>query len=290
MLPEKTAKMDPSSFVPKQAMPFDARLFEIIGADETLTIAQHEMTLLPPFPQDSVVHDAACGLGPVTQSLLATGPPGGLKIHATDNAQGMVGIYNNIATASGWPSKAVVMDVQRLAFEDDTFSHTFLSFGLPIIEDPVLAAKEMYRTLRPGGTAITAFWLQIPQGECAGETRRAVYGPSARLSVEPKPEHKDRGFLRSLLVQGGFKFEDVQLYEKSAFLPVKDFDEFALAIWSAIGQPEGGWTTEDEERWDEAVTKYKELLRKKSGFDVDGDGKITLEAIAQVAIVRKPLE
>ncbi|KAI1186648.1 hypothetical protein F5B17DRAFT_431332 [Nemania serpens] len=82
------------------------------------------------------------------------------------------------------------------------FSHTFFSFRLSIIDDPVAAAKEMYRTLAPGGTAVTAFSLQIPQGECAQETRMAVYGPDAHLA----------------------------LYEKSAFLPVQDLDEFARAI------------------------------------------------------------
>lgn len=277
----------PAGFVPKQAMPFDGRLFEIIGADETLGIAKHEMALLPPFPPDSVIHDTACGLGAVTQSILATGPADTIKIHATDIGPPMVGIYNNVASAGNWASRAIAMDAQKLSFPDSTFSHVFLSFGLPIIEDPVAAAKEMYRTLKPGGTAVTAFWLQIPQGECAMETRRAVWGPDARLALEPKPEHKDRGFNRRLLVKGGFRSEDVQLYEKSAFLPVEDFDEFALAIWSAIGQPLGGWTKEDEEKWDVAVAKYKELLPQKSGFHVDGDGKITLEAVAQIAIVRK---
>ncbi|KAK8028382.1 hypothetical protein PG991_005438 [Apiospora marii] len=139
------------------------------------------------------------------------------------------------------------------------FTHVFLSFGLPILDDPVRAAKEMYRTLRPGGTAVTAFWLQIPQGECAGETRRAVYGADARLAVEPKPQHKDRDYIRGLLVEGGFRFEDVQLHEKSAFLSVQSLDESALAIWSAIGVPPGGWTQNDEDTWDAAVAKYKEL-------------------------------
>jgi SAM-dependent methyltransferase len=186
-----------------------------------------------------------------------------VKIEATDLAPPMVGIYNNIATARKWPSKAVIMDAQKLTVPGYTFSHVFLSFGLPILENPAAAAKEIYRTLKPGGTAVTAFWLQIPQGECAQETRRAIWGLDAKLALEPKPQHKDRDYIRSLLVEGGFKFEDVQLYEKSAFLHVKDLDEFATAIWSAIGQPVGGWSAEDEEKWDIAVLKYKELLAKK---------------------------
>ncbi|KAI0165387.1 S-adenosyl-L-methionine-dependent methyltransferase [Hypoxylon sp. FL1284] len=278
----------PSGLVPKQALPFDDKLFQIIGADETLTIAQYEMSILPAFPPDSVIHDNACGLGPVTETILAGSPPDTIKIHTTDVAPPMVQIYNGIAAGKKWPATAVLMDAQKLTFPDSTFTHSFLSFGLPIIENPAAAAKEMYRTLKPGGTAITAFWLSIPQGKSAQAARRAVWGPDARLVVEPKPEHSDRGYIRSLLVEAGFKFEDVRLYEKSAFLPVKNIDEFANAIWSAIGQPPGGWKEDDEEKWETAVAKYKETLSKKTGFHVDGDGKITLEAVAQVAIVQKP--
>lgn len=146
--------MDPSGFIPRQAMPFDSELFKIIGADETLTNAKLEMELLPPFPPDSIIHDAACGLGPVTQSILATSPPDSIQIQASDSAPPMAGIYNQIAAAKGWPSRAVVMDAQNLsAVPDGAFSHVFLSFGQPIIDDPAAAAWEMHRTLRPGGTA-----------------------------------------------------------------------------------------------------------------------------------------
>lgn len=279
----------PSGFVPKKIMPFDGRLFEIIGADETLHIAKHEMTLLPTFPPDSAIHDAACGLGPVTESILATSPPATIKIEATDVAPPMAGLYNTFASAKNWPSRAEVMDAQKLTFPDANFSHVFLSFGLPIIEDPVAAATEIYRTLKPGGTAVTAFWLHIPQGECAQKTRRAIWGPDARLSIEPHPEHSDRGYIRSLLVKGGFKFQDVQLHEKTASIPVNDLDEFASAIWSSIGQPLGGWTEDDDEKWDAALAKYKELLTHEPGYRVDGDGKITLTATAQIAIVTKSL-
>ncbi|KAH9895547.1 S-adenosyl-L-methionine-dependent methyltransferase [Xylariomycetidae sp. FL2044] len=268
-------------------MPFDQKLFDIIGADETFSIAKHEMTLLPPFPPDSIIHDAACGLGPVTECLLATAPPDSIKIHATDVAPHMLAIYNHKATAGDWPSRAVSMDAQKLEFPDETFTHVFLSFGLPIIDDPVAATKEMYRTLKPGGTAITAFWLQVPQGECGGETRRAIWGADAKLAMEPKPQHKDRGYIPNLLVEGGFEADAIQLYEKSAFLAVRDLDEFATAIWSVLGQPLGGWTGEDEERWDEAVGKYKELFGKNAGVNVGEDGKIMLESIAQIAVVKK---
>ncbi|OTA96851.1 hypothetical protein M434DRAFT_392535 [Hypoxylon sp. CO27-5] len=71
------------------------------------------------------------------------------------------------------------MDEQKLEFLDATFSHVFLSFGSPLIDDLVAAAKEMYRTLKPGGTAVTALWLNNPQGECAQDTHQAIWGPNA---------------------------------------------------------------------------------------------------------------
>lgn len=190
----------PISFVPKKAMPFDSKLFQIIGAHETLEIAQHTMTLLPtpPFPADTVIHDAACGLGPVTESILATTPPPTIKIHATDVAPPMINVYNQSAEAKKWPCRAEIMNAQKLAFPDATFSHVFLSFGLPIMDDPVAAASEMYRTLKPGGTAITAFWLHNPQGECGVKVCRAIRGPDARLNIEPNPHHTEKGYIKSL--------------------------------------------------------------------------------------------
>ena len=118
----------PISFGPKQAMPFDTKLFEIIGADETVGIAEHEMTLLPPFAPDSVIHDAACGLGPVTQSILATSPPTTIQILATDLAPPMVGMYNNIAMGKNWPSKAAIMDAQNVTFPRQHILPHFLVF------------------------------------------------------------------------------------------------------------------------------------------------------------------
>lgn len=138
----------------------------------------------------------------MTQRMLATEPSNTIKIYATDIAPPMVGIYNNVASAGNWASRAIVMDAQKLSFPDSTFSHVFLSFGLPIIEDPIASAREMCRTLKPGGIAITAFWLQILQGECAVNTRHAVWDSDARLAVQPKSGHKDRDLNRGLIQRG----------------------------------------------------------------------------------------
>ncbi|KAF2013068.1 S-adenosyl-L-methionine-dependent methyltransferase [Aaosphaeria arxii CBS 175.79] len=280
-----------TSFTPKQAIPRDDKLFGIIGANSTLTVAHHELAVIKgtseyAIENGAVIHDAACGLGPVTEAISAAYPDTSIKLHATDLAPPMAGIYNMFAENKGWPSRAVIMDCEKLEFPDETFTHTFLSFGLPIIDDPIAATKEMYRTLKPGGTAITAFWLSIPHGESAGETRREVWGKDAETQVKPNERHKDPAYNPELLRQGGFTGE-VFTKNVPVTLAVKDIDEFATAIWSAIGEPKGGWIQEDEDRWEEAIAAYKKVLSQKPGYKVDAHGKISLESVAQIAIVKK---
>lgn len=89
------------------------------------------------------------------------------------------------------------------------------------------------------------------------------------------------------MVEAGFKSEDCQLYEHSALLPVQDVDDLATAIWSSIGQPKGGWTKVDDEQWDEAIAKYKELLPSQPGYQLDGNGNVILKATAQIVVARR---
>jgi SAM-dependent methyltransferase len=280
-----------ASFTPKQAMARDDKLFGIIGASSTLTVARHELDIIKGNPEyainaGAIIHDAACGLGPVTEATLAAYPYQSITIHATDIAPPMAGIYNMFAENKSWPSRAVIMDCQQLKFPDEAFTHTFLSFGLPIIANPVAATKEMFRTLKPGGTAVTAFWLSIPHGESAGETRRAVWGKDAEIQLEPNERHSDPTYNPELLKAGGFTGH-IFTKNVTVTLAVKDIDELATAIWSAIGEPKGGWTQEDEDRWDEAIAAYKKVLSQKPGYKVDSDGKVSLESVAQIAVVKK---
>ncbi|KAF2472356.1 uncharacterized protein BDR25DRAFT_353392 [Lindgomyces ingoldianus] len=199
----------------------------------------------------------------------------------------MVDIYNSSAGQNGWLSKVVIMDCQHLSFPDLTFTHIFLSFGLPIIADRVAAAAQEFYTMKTGGTAVTAFCLNIPQGDMAREMRHKVWRSDATVTIEPHLKHKDPNFNRELLVQMGFRFEDVRLYEKSNILKVEDICEFVFAILSAIREEAEGWTEDDDERWDEAIKIHKMLLSEKKGYHADENRNIKLGIVAQIAIMRK---
>lgn len=63
---------------------FLSKAVQIIGADETLTIAKHVMPLLLAFTPESIIYDSQYGLGLFTDSILAPLPPGTTKRHATN--------------------------------------------------------------------------------------------------------------------------------------------------------------------------------------------------------------
>jgi ubiquinone/menaquinone biosynthesis C-methylase UbiE len=59
----------------------------------------------------------------------------------------------------GWKDvRAEVMNSEALMFSNDTFTHSFASFLLMAVSDPDEVASEIYRTLRPGGTAFATIW------------------------------------------------------------------------------------------------------------------------------------
>lgn len=270
-------------------MPFHGNLFDIIGADETVAIAHHEMTLLgcPAFPADAVIHDAACGLGAVTKSILATSPAPTIKIHATDIAPPMTGTINQSAEANHWPCRAEIMGRAGASLRG-----RHLHLRLPVLRP---AYHRRPRRRRPRDVSHPQVGRHGRHGLLAAPTRRASApsrcagpcGAPAPGSPSSHPQHSDRGYIKSLLVEGGSRADDFQVYEHSALLAVRDVDELANAIWSAIGRPRGGWTEEDDEQWDEVVAKYKELLPEEPGYQVDGDGNVTLKATVQIVIARE---
>ena len=57
-----------------------------------------------------------------------------------------------------YSKKLISLDITSLRFDDNTFNYIIANHILEHIEDDLLAMREIYRTLKPGGTAI----LQVP--------------------------------------------------------------------------------------------------------------------------------
>jgi ubiquinone/menaquinone biosynthesis C-methylase UbiE len=280
----------PTKFYPKQCVPRDAKLYETIGGRATQTVADFIFTKLPPLPPNSTIHDSACGQAFITGSAVKACPPASLptlRIEATDIKPGMIFMASQDIKENNWPATSTIMDSTKLDFPDEKFTHSIMSFGLPIMPDPAVAAAEMYRTLKPGGIAVTAFWTQIPAGETIMKANQILRPANRPLAMVPKPGFKDPENLRRQLASGGFEIEKIKLEEFRSSMIVKDVKYFIEALWGSIGETADGWHKEDEDEWDHCVEVATKCLREHPGYVELEDGTVKIHLIAAVAIGTK---
>jgi ubiquinone/menaquinone biosynthesis C-methylase UbiE len=114
-----------------------------------------ELACLQPGEQ---VLDIACGTGLITRrAALAVGPRG--RVVGTDLSQRMVDRALEDARARGLANLEFQrMDAEALNLPDASFDAAFCALGLMYVPDPLKAATEMRRVLKPGGRAVAAVW------------------------------------------------------------------------------------------------------------------------------------
>lgn len=101
--------------------------------------------------------DVACGSGLPAIPAAARVRPGG-AVTAIDISAEMLAACGRLARATGVEIDLREMDAQELRFPDASFDAVTSSFGLMFCPDPVKAAAEMRRVLRPGGRFSIAVW------------------------------------------------------------------------------------------------------------------------------------
>jgi SAM-dependent methyltransferase len=82
----------------------------------------------------------------------------GASVVASDLAPGMVELGRARTEAEGFDVEWVQADVEDLPFEDDRFDCVGSAFGAFIAPRPEVAAAEMFRVVRPGGTVGLTAW------------------------------------------------------------------------------------------------------------------------------------
>lgn len=79
---------------------------------------------------------------------------------ATFQSDGMLEVIQPSLQQNGWIDRVTTakMNGISLRFEDGTFDVSSTSFAIFFFVDPNKGAKELCRTLRPGGTACLTAW------------------------------------------------------------------------------------------------------------------------------------
>lgn len=78
------------------------------------------------------------------------------------------------------------MPGEDLRFPDNHFTHSFTNQGIVFFKDGEKGAKEIYRTLKHGGTAIVTTWKYIPYVSII-QAGQKVATPGRRCSSYPSP-------------------------------------------------------------------------------------------------------
>lgn len=99
--------------------------------------------------------------------------PREIDVTAIDLTPAMVARTAARAEKLGFPVTAKVMDAERLDFPDASFDVVLMHLILAVVPDPVAAAREAARVLKPGGR-ISIFDKFLPDGRSPNLLRQSL--------------------------------------------------------------------------------------------------------------------
>jgi len=230
------------------------------------------------IPDNSVIHDNACGPGIITEEIIKMNST--VQIDATDFSDSMVGIVKSKIEQNGWANvKASVQNSLDLNFEDNRFDLSITNFGLMFSEDPA-SIRHIFRTLKPGGKAIVTTWASFGHYDFADEVafqivdrRDPPVGNFVKVFTNGwknpkwiKEAFEKEGFVDIQITQKEDKAESNRHYIKTPNNMFKD--AFSTT-----------WNEEEKARWQPV---WEKLLQEKI------DAKEGLKMTAMFTVATKP--
>lgn len=262
------------------------RTYETSGGLVTSKFASHNLSLVLPLPQNAIVHDNACGSGIVSSLLLTHGNPQNITIHATDIDTSFLAALSSKAEKNGWPVHVSNQKMQALSFEDNFFDVSVMNLAIFFSPNSGLdGAKEIYRTLKPGGVAVVNCWEDnawIIPSQVTHEKMR----PGKGFNL-PAAEWADGKHIKKIMVEAGFKENGMKVDRSEAWAEVnKDgLRDWVEKIWSYMGGI-AGWLENDEDTWDKALDTFIDSLLAQPGTKVEGD-EVKIKGSQWVVVARK---
>lgn len=117
------------------------------------SFAEHFIERLDIRPGMKVL-DVACGSG----NLAVLAAEKGAEVYGVDIADNLIEASKKRAEAAGLDIKFEVGDAEAMPYEDDTFDLVMTMFGAMFAPRPEVAAAELVRVCKPGGTVAMANW------------------------------------------------------------------------------------------------------------------------------------
>jgi len=249
-------------------------------------VPSHLPALLKSFPSSGgTVLDNACGTGAASQEFLEKFPTA--EIYAADVAPLMVHAFKAIMGTKKELQKQVkevrLEDAQSLTFTDDMFDASITNFGIVNIPDPIAGAKQIYRTLKPGGTVIVTAWKTFGFKPILWEIQEQVKpaDPLTELHIEP---WCDSALLEKILKAGGFSQVNFTVVKDGLWGENKE-DFKRVLLENLVTLTARNWTEEEQCKLPAMISQVVDEQQDK--FSVTDGGKVGCMMEAWVAVATK---
>lgn len=232
--------------------------------------------------QGHTVADIACGPGTLT-TLLAKRAA---QIAAIDFSERMLKILERDMSDENLGNVSTHhADGQALPFADDHFDAAFSLFGLMFFPNRAEGYAEMFRTLRPGGTACVSSWSKLSDSSLFDVMARSM----GSLDPSQTPPNYDINslenpdVLKSEMLSAGF--QDVVIHR------VERYFEFASAeeLWRGLAEGSAPISLMKsrlpKDLWDAHSARALQFLRSTAG-----PFPTRLGTTAWLGLGRKPLD
>ncbi|KAJ8070165.1 hypothetical protein OCU04_000557 [Sclerotinia nivalis] len=264
----------------------EASTYERRLGGSTRRIIAYIISLLGELPDNPIFLDNACGPGFATEALLKAYP--NCHVHAADIAPSMIALVNNNVILNNWADRVEIdiMDGINLSYPNNTFDVSITNFGISLFSDPIAGAKEIHRTLKPGGKAAITCWKDPPFSSLLHAVQ-SIIKPHTPPLIRPQLEQWSHPkTMHNMLLAAGFQHENIRIYEKEVMWWNRGVSEaargFADHFFQVVGEE---WGVCEKGRLCEVTER---LLRERGReFVVDKEGMVGCRLVAWVAIAVK---
>ena len=232
--------------------------------------------VLKPQPGENIL-DVCTGPGEPAMTIASLVAPNG-RVTGVDLSRTMIEMATKTSEMRGLKNiRFLEMDAEKLDLPPEQIDAAVSCFGFQIVTEPELAAKEIYRVLRPGGRAAFTVW---------GIGDRV---PMIDVLIAPMLEHAtpdENGYLPTPYELGG-RGELVALLESIGFASTSEARLVGAAVANSVeeyltmmldGSPLGHSLSEEDE---DTQKKVREKARQNiSKYYTPGQGvKIPAECV-----------
>lgn len=270
----------------------------------TRHIARQLATISPPLDSNSVILDNACGTGIVIEelqkhlsSISSSVKP---QVIAADASAAMIdalqGKLKRAKADDAWPNLQDNVVAHSVPAEElvkdvvasNSITHSYTNFGLFFCKDPTKAAKHIYRTLAPGGTAFITSWHDTGALGPVRKTEGEMQPGNENFKLPFDERWAEPWYVKDVLVQAGFDGDKIEMSQAPSSWSGDDLSSLAqnlTLVFGTLTRGSSGWKSKEEKQ--EFARRLESNIPDDSHYVLDESGRPGLRMIANIAACTK---